>query len=83
MANKPLRTLKRIVKNPYVNIVVGIFFLYSGVYETVRELREVESFRIGVHHGVILFSILQILKTVPDFFEGLEYIDEVVEEKSG
>ncbi len=80
MSNRPISTLKRFVKNPYVNIVVGILFLFSGVYETVRELKELEGFRIGVHHGVILFSLLQILKTVPDFFEGMEYIEEVVVE---
>jgi len=49
----------------------------------VCELREVEGFRIGAHHGVILFAILQIMKTVPDFFEGLEYIEEAGEEKGG
>jgi len=75
--------LKRIVKNPYINIAVGILFLYSGIHETVCELREVEGFRIGAHHGVILFAILQIMKTVPDFFEGLEYIEEAGEEKGG
>ena len=78
-----MKTLKRIVKNPYINIIVGILFLYSGVHETVRELREVEGFRIGAHHGVIFFSILQILKTIPDFFEGMEYIEEAAEEKGG
>ncbi len=77
------KTLKRIVKNPYINIAVAILLFYSGVHETVRELSELEGFRIGVHHGVILFSILQIFKTIPDFFEGLEYIDDAVEEKSG
>ncbi len=78
-----MKTLKRIVKNPYLNIIVALLFLYSGISETVSELKELEGFRIGVHHGVILFAILQIFKTIPDLFEGLEYIDYVVEEKSG
>lgn len=83
MSNKSTSTLKRIVKNPYINIVVGILFLYSGISETVHELKEAEGFKIGAHHGVIIFAILQIFKTVPDFFEGLEYIEEVGEEKNG
>ncbi len=75
MLNESIRTLRRIVKNPYVNIVVGLLLLYSGISETVHELKELDGFRVGVHHGVILFSILQILKTVPEFFEGLEHIE--------
>ncbi len=75
MLNGSIRTLRRIVKNPYVNIVVGLLLLYSGINETVRELKELDGFRIGVHHGIILFSILQILRTVPDFFEGLEHFE--------
>jgi len=83
MLNGSMRTLKRIVKNPYLNIIVGLLFLYSGISETVHELKELEGFRVGPHHGVILFAVLQIFKTVPDFFEGLEYIEEVGEEKNG
>ncbi len=75
MLNGSIRTLRRIVKNPYVNIVVGLLLLYSGINETVRELKELDGFRIGVHHGIILFSILQILRAVPDFFEGLEHFE--------
>ncbi len=82
MPNRSIRTFKRIVKSPYVNIVIGLLLLYSGIHETMRELKELEGFRIGVHHGIILFSILQIVKTVPDFFAAFEYIEEVVEEKN-
>ena len=56
--------------------MVGILLLYSGIYETVEVFRDSEDVKVGAHHGVILFSILHILKTVPDFFEGLEYIEK-------
>ena len=72
--------LKRIVENPYLNIIVGLLFLYSGISETVNEWTGLEDFKIGAHHGVILFATLHILKTFPDFFEGLEYIEKVGEE---
>ncbi len=78
-----MKTLKRIVKNPYINIIVALLLFYSGISETVHELRELEGFKVGAHHGVILFAVLQIFKTIPDLFEGLEYIDDAGEEKSG
>jgi len=76
-----IKILKRIVENPYLNIVIGLILLYSGIVETVNELKEIEEFNIGVHHGVVLFAILHILKTIPDLFEGLEYLDIAREEK--
>ncbi len=51
MLFKFIRTFKRIVKKPYLNIIVGIIFLYSGILETVIELKEIEGFKVGAHHG--------------------------------
>lgn len=81
MFYKIIRTLKRIVENPYMNIGVGLILLYSGIDDAVDELKMLEEFDIGAHHGVILFAILHVLKTLPDVFEGLEYIDKVGQEK--
>ena len=35
---------------------------------------------MGAHHGVIIFAIMHILKTLPDVFEGLEYVSHDKEE---
>ena len=83
MFNRFMMKLKRIVENPYLNIIVGLLFLYSGLSETVHEFEGFANFEIGAHHGVIIFAILNILKTLPDLFEGLEYIEKVGEEKNG
>ena len=74
-------TLQRIAKHPYLNIVIGLILLYSGISETVHELKGLEDFKIGVHHGVILFAILHIFKTLLHVFEELEYIEKVREKR--
>ena len=74
------RIIKKITKNPYLNLGVGIIFLWSGISETLSELQELEEFKLGAHHGVIIFSIMHILKTLPDIFEGLEYVSKDGEE---
>lgn len=76
-----IRTLQRIALHPYLNIVIGLIFLYSGISEAVYELKDLEDFKIGAHHGVILFAILHIFKALPHIFEGLEYIEKVGEKR--
>ena len=80
MSNGMIKRIKKITENPYLNIGVGIIFLWSGISETMNELKELEEFKMGAHHGVIIFSIMHILKTLPDVFEGLEYVSKDGEE---
>jgi len=56
--------------------LVGIIFLLSGISEVINEWKEIEEVKLGAHHGVVLFAIMHILKTLPDFFEGMEYIEK-------
>ena len=79
--SRPIATLTRIVKNPYLNVVVGLVFLYTGISETVHELDQLEDGTIAAHHGVILFSIMHVLKTLPECFEGLESLDRAGKEE--
>lgn len=71
--------LRKLVSSPLLNLIVAVILLYSGLAESWHEIQEMEGFRFGVHHGVILYSLMQILKTLPDLFEGMEYLAEVGE----
>ena len=81
MPDRFMRLLKHIIDNPYLNIVVSLLLLFSAISETVHEFKRIHEFKFGVHHGIILFAILHILKSFPDLFEGLEYIDKAGDEK--
>ena len=74
MFSQLTRTLKRIVKSPYMDIVVGLVFLYSGVSETLEELRELDSVTLGAHHGAIVFAALYIVRAIPDVVKGVEHL---------
>jgi len=78
-----IRALRRIVENPYLNILIGILFLYSGLYEAKKEFEELGHFELGAHHGVALFAALHLLKVLPDLFEGLEYFEKGEEGRKG
>jgi hypothetical protein len=36
---------------------VGIIFLWPGISETLSELQELEEFKMGAHHGVIIYQL--------------------------
>ena len=68
-----MKSLKKFVKNPYVNIIIGIILLLSGLVEAWDTLSEdIMNGNFGAHHGVIIFGLFQILKCLPDIFEGIE-----------
>jgi hypothetical protein len=65
--------LKAFVKHPGTQLVTGLVLLISGGWEIVLDFMSAEhSFRLGVHHGVALFGLIQILGSLPELVEGLD-----------
>ncbi len=72
-----IRALKRITRNPCLNILVGLIFLATGLTEAWESLADdLAALKLGVHHGAILVGLLQATKAIPDLFESLEYLEE-------
>jgi len=70
----PLRTF---VQNPIVNFSLSLILLVSALLEAGGTLfADLGSGRIRVHHGLIVFALFHMLKTLPDMFEGLEGLVE-------
>jgi len=70
---KPLQRLKALVKHPYTQLFTGMVLIVSGLFEVWDDIMNARnSFRLGVHHGVVLFGIVQILGSLPDLVEGLD-----------
>ncbi|HJN44880.1 MAG: hypothetical protein QGI10_17310 [Vicinamibacterales bacterium] len=82
MPGSVTQALRQIVKNPYVNLVVGLVFAFSGLAETLRELATGDEFHLGVHHGAIVFGLLHALRSLSDVFEGLEYLDNSADDRA-
>ncbi len=71
--------LKKIVNNPYLNFIAGILLLLtSGV-----ELFELESLgEVSGNHGVFVYSLLIVLKSIPEILHGLEEVEKAREERN-
>jgi len=74
-----MQIIKAILASPYLDLVTGLILFVSGMAESWQEFQTLDGFQFGVHHGVVLFSIVQIIKSLPDIFEGLEYISQARE----
>jgi len=64
-------TLKSLVENRWLKMIVAFALFFSAGAEVLDSLEEID---VGAHHGVLLYSILNIFKTLPDFFEGSEIL---------
>lgn len=67
--------LNRFVKNPFTNLLSGFILLLSSGYEVWNT---VEEFTFGAHHGVLVFSIVHILKSLPEILQGTKEINVAV-----
>ncbi len=70
---KSLKRLKALVKNPATHLVSGLVLVVSGMAKAIYDLLSAEqSFRLGVHHGVALFGLVQVLGSQPERINGLD-----------
>jgi len=77
-----LQTLKAFVKHPVTQLVTGLILLISGGTEVVLDFINAEhSFRLGAHHGVALFGLIQMLGSLPDLVSGLDQSFKVIEKR--
>jgi len=68
--------LKKIVHSPYLNLFSGFALLFTSGWETLARFDE---FALAAHHGVLVFSLIQIARTIPEIMHGLKEIHETVE----
>ena len=69
-----IKYIERFVENPYVNFITGLVLIFTSGVEVFESLDE--EFKLGVHHGVFVFGILQVLRSLPEFIEGSKSLKE-------
>lgn len=80
---KLLEKLKAIVKHPATQLTTGMILLVSGGSEVILDFLSAEhSFRLGGHHGVALFGLIQMLGSLPDLVDGLDQSVKVIERRT-
>jgi len=76
-----MNLLKKIAHSPILNIISGLALLVFASYDVFDIVKETNELTLapgaGVHHGVFIYSIIHILKALPDVMEGLQELDDV------
>jgi len=62
----------KFTQSVYLNLITGLILLATSFYEILHSVETV----VGTQHGVFIFAIVHILKTLPDIMHGMEAIDE-------
>ena len=74
--------LGRLVHHPWFTLLTGVLLLAAGVLEMLEELVEDFGSVFQMHHAVLLFGALTVVRAVVEIAEGTERLGEVAEEES-
>ena len=67
--------LNRFIQSQFVNLLSGLILLLTSGYETWISIEE---FNIGAHHGVLVFSLVQIMKSLPEILQSVKELNVAV-----
>jgi hypothetical protein len=65
--------LKKITESPWLNLVAGIILLLTAGTEVWESFGDGS---VGTHHGVFIFGLIHIIKTIPEFMHGLHELED-------
>lgn len=67
-----LKKIERVAKSPYLELIVGLIIMATGLIEAGESLFEdVANGDIGVHHGMIVLGFAHAFKAMPSVIAGL------------
>jgi hypothetical protein len=66
---------KKFLHSPHLSLFAGVVLLLTAGYETFTTL---ETFTVGAHHGILLFSLIHIAKAIPELKEGIGQIESII-----
>ncbi|MFO0867727.1 MAG: hypothetical protein U0935_02155 [Pirellulales bacterium] len=78
-----LRQAGKFVQRPGVQLSVSLILIVASTIEIIESFDEdLKQLRLGVHHGMLILGMVNMLAAVPDLVEGLERLEETSSEKT-
>jgi len=70
-----LRMVRAQVERPGFQLFLGVVLVGTGLWDSIEALEA--DFEVGSHHGVLVLGLVYVLKSLPDFVEGLSRLSDV------
>ena len=81
-----MNLITNILKSPILNLLGGLTLIGTSgyeIFEVVEGLGEIAiNPYVGADHGVFVFSIIHLLKVIPEVMHGLEELEKSKGENS-
>jgi hypothetical protein len=63
-------------RHPVTKLVTGLLLVWSASTELVDDFEKGwDQFTVGVHHGVALMGVVQVMTALAEVFERLEHVE--------
>jgi hypothetical protein len=77
---KAKEIILKVAKNKFLHIFLGLVTVYAGFSETWGTLAEdFSSGNIRGGHGVIFVGVLHLLRSISEFVEAADYLEEGID----
>ena len=70
-----MKIISFIAKNRWVNFLIGLICIYTGIMETYEEWDNIVGLETGVHHGVLLIGINHLFGALKEILESVDYFN--------
>ncbi len=79
---RSLQRFRRFINSPLTQLTTGLILLTSGLSTAYYEFIDADhTLRFGLHHGVSLFALVQVLGSLPDLIDGFDRSIDVMERR--
>jgi hypothetical protein len=69
-----------VAKNKFLHIFLGLITVYAGFSEIWETLaKDISSGHIRGGHGVIFVGVLHLLRSISEFIEAADYLEEGID----
>ena len=65
--------LVKIINSPWLSLVSGIILLITSGIEVYDKIGAAH---VGAHHGILIFALVQVIRTLPEFHHAAKEIGE-------
>lgn len=75
MTHQVMDKLRQFIENPYTNLIVGLILFFTGLSDAWNTFHDdLSHFHIRVHHGIMIYGLFSVVKTIPDIVSSLQYV---------